>query len=959
MTQQPRSPCHTPAGHQKEGLVDSSFFSHCVHEFSKTKSSNSTAIDVHSKAVAETTLERKQAMHPVGDGSSSPSPFLGEDMEDVADEGEGVGILGGRYGIATMMSSSSSSGPAAEECLEEELQFDWDDGDFLSWEYEEDENESDVMPDSEPMAHLQRGFREIALSFHSAFKSRAHIAAWHEEAFLPQFHALLPPNSEDGLPPPHEWSLYEAMYKLDPCLTLSEQRRFLTNVMKVAAMPKESTGRARILQDWSKPRADDPQAMAESYARILGQESFLKTEFSEADWPNLWERYRNDQIARPSNFSIDPVQFFRDHAQACTKCASYTHAPWNHILVALSSSTWPCYSKIILFVLIKGAHPLWKDNVPRLLHKSRAGRQHWHATAKESVRATLQQYEELGAIRQWRAGTKKDPVPRCVNPVVAVVRPGDLDALRANLRRSDRARAAMPAHLSAPLLAGRYDNLNIDDLNTWLSEHTAERELFVNAQDPVKVRTCVNPKHGPNKHSIAIPFSYSPLERFLRGVRRGHWLWKIDLAKAFFHLKMAQWCRALIAHFYSFEGPDGTIFIPVKMLWGMSEAPAIMSMVVGESLHHILPRCSSRNAGSMIDDIYMSNETFEGAVRDKAIVMEALTKQGWTLNADKSKDPPTQRLEITGITIDTLAGTISLSEVKLAGIKRKVVNVYMYQPLLVRHVQSLIGSLTQACRVCHVAKARMSSLYQSLPRGPAHHDNDAVAELSADAHTDLQWWTTALTPNEEGDYPLKWSSLWDRHGARPLRIFTDASGDEMIIDAGFAIVLPDYQVFRGVWDVEATQGKSSTWRELVPVEAAVKACIAGGLTKVTLLITTDSQPVFYMINGLRVRSEECRALFYSILEEAHTHDIDILADWIPREFNSLADAFTKWSKFHEDWKSIPLLPSVSPLTPGSASSPSSSGTPGSSASASYGSLAHKYYRLINAQLETPAWAGGP
>jgi hypothetical protein len=78
------------------------------------------------------------------------------------------------------------------------------------------------------------------------------------------------------------------------------------------------------------------------------------------------------------------------------------------------------------------------------------------------------------------------------------------------------------------------------------------------------------------------------------------------------------------------------------------------------------------------------------------------------------------------------------------------------------------------------------------------------------------------------------------------------------------------------------------------------------LSRITLVVTTDSQAVFYMLNSLRVRAKECREIIFSILEQAQAHHIEIIANWVPRGYNTVADAFTKWSECLYRPDTIPL-----------------------------------------------------
>lgn len=91
-----------------------------------------------------------------------------------------------------------------------------------------------------------------------------------------------------------------------------------------------------------------------------------------------------------------------------------------------------------------------------------------------------------------------------------------------------------------------------------------------------------------------------------------------------------------------------------------------------EIIQYTRPKLSNNNVSFLIDDVFGADESFEKAIEDKRIMAQELIKAGLNLQKEKSAALTSQQEEVIGFFIDTVKCTVSLTEVKLEELLRRI-----------------------------------------------------------------------------------------------------------------------------------------------------------------------------------------------------------------------------------------------------------------------------------------------
>jgi len=147
---------------------------------------------------------------------------------------------------------------------------------------------------------------------------------------------------------------------------------------------------------------------------------------------------------------------------------------------------------------------------------------------------------------------------------------------------------------------------------------------------------------------------------------------------------------------------------------------------------------------------------------------------------------------------------------------------------------------------------------------------------------DLHWWASFLSD------PLSaqlWVPFWTAGPPLHCSTFSEASGD-----TGYSLIL-DGQVYQGLWS-DATRLASSGYKELIPILLAVSLLGESARGRV-VIISSDNLGNVFSINKGSSHSPASHDLLAKIFEIAAQKRIYLIADWVPRDFNTFADAVSK------------------------------------------------------------------
>jgi hypothetical protein len=199
-----------------------------------------------------------------------------------------------------------------------------------------------------------------------------------------------------------------------------------------------------------------------------------------------------------------------------------------------------------------------------------------------------------------------------------------------------------------------------------------------------------------------------------------------------------------------------------------------------------------------------------------------------------------------------------------------------------------------------IARLMTMSVYADLKRAVSQSSRIRLSETTVE---DLNFWLVGF--NKFNGF----NPIWQPTGFH-MTFFTDAAGINLQNFGGWAGWSRGADgrilVARGIWNEDLGQ-EHSTLQELLAIHNVVRSFNRKGeLRGKRILINTDNQAVFFIINKAGSRDQYTHAickefLWYCINENIFPH-----ATWIPRDSNQLADYYSKVNE-SGDWK---LSPSV-------------------------------------------------
>lgn len=493
---------------------------------------------------------------------------------------------------------------------------------------------------------------------------------------------------------------------------------------------------------------------------------------------------------------------------------------------------------------------------------------------------------EVTRMREW--GVLCPGQPLLVHPTMAVIRDGELaEALRL-LRGMGR---------RCPYSHKR----DIDHINRHIEEVLANPPLDHPQQvallKKVRLRLCLDTSKLLNPYLAHWPFSYCTVSDAI-ALLEGWWMAKIDLEKYFNQilLNISDWkymganlddLQACLATLKAYEAQGIDVKEAIDLVsayaqFGVASFPALANALMAATssiLRHLgIPNCF------LTDDVFICGPTQAAcqAALDKAVTV--MRQLGWRLQNDKIT-PPAQQMVFLGIMIYTIRCRLSLPEAKVAQYLQTVINALEDAAngcLRYKDLESLVGKLNWIAEVVIAGRARVRRISSCLWMDKSQRRTYSKAQLSAGAMEDLRWWKEYLSDTSAAD---RWVPFWTTQPPIHTSTFSDASGD-----IGYSLVL-DGTVYQGLWNEDVPP--SSGFKELIPLLLAVQQLGDSAHGRIVIL-TTDNVGNVFAINKGSCKSDQSYRLLARISEIAAEKQIYLVADWVPRDFNSFSDAVSRY-----------------------------------------------------------------
>ena len=389
-----------------------------------------------------------------------------------------------------------------------------------------------------------------------------------------------------------------------------------------------------------------------------------------------------------------------------------------------------------------------------------------------------------------------------------------------------------------------------------------------------KARVCFDASRGINEHLAPWKFRYSDLPYIVSHVKRGDWIAQLDLRSWYLQLCV----RKSFQKYLSLRCPlTGKLLRYRRLPFGLSTAPGFASLVSSEICKIIRAAGFKCFITSYIDDLTFIASSREEAQRALDYALRLLEQFGIGVAPEKIFQP-SQCATVLGVIIDTLNGKLRARPEHIQWTLRVVKAILKRKRLTKRKLQSLAGMLNWVSPMCPGSRPFIRSLWDLVS------STKKTIRASPAMLADLRWWRSALNRLSRRSCQMPFLH-WDER--RKVVMFSDASGD-----VGCGIWIGN-RFLRHRWSAEELTN-SVPYKELWPIMKILELHgqeLAGSI----LLTCTDSATNSFSINAGSSRAPGCLSLLKAISRLERVHQVDVIALWCPREFNTITDHLSKFS----------------------------------------------------------------
>ena len=505
-------------------------------------------------------------------------------------------------------------------------------------------------------------------------------------------------------------------------------------------------------------------------------------------------------------------------------------------------------------------------------------------------------------------------------------------------------------HTHAEAAGALFDSLHA---HGWLegplvyTPHTVSAIACIVKLEPYKVRLVVDStRAGLNDLMARLPCLMDDIDAVVPQLRRGDWLSKLDIADAFYCWPLApEDCdfmgvrhpRTGEAYRFRFCAMGTRQSPAVQQAWAL----AIKAMLNLEGLTYCDPLApegsptSFSALGAFLDDFLLRHAAHLTEWEALLQFLSALLRlEDYGIPVKWSKNAwPARAQEYTGLLIDTLAGTLSLTPTRrerLRATLRALLPLPARLParLLRGDVASTTGKLQFACFVVLEGQAHLLHLYTSRdclpgwaqpPSLRAAWQPDVECTLSCAGGEELAWWLLRLA--RPCTRRLFWETeqggcLWST--AHLPRLPPDDTLD--LFTGPFEVVTSDASgLGGGAWwrherlhhtfTAEERTGafNSSNMRELAMAPVGAHHWAEAWRDR-RVLWRFDNQAAVGAINKRASMAPHFNALVLDMLAATVPRGIEVLARYIPGELNTLADGISRLrgARDDQDWQFDPI-----------------------------------------------------
>ena len=317
------------------------------------------------------------------------------------------------------------------------------------------------------------------------------------------------------------------------------------------------------------------------------------------------------------------------------------------------------------------------------------------------------------------------------------------------LRRRVDSLARLPAPARSALLAEISELLRLGVIEETDPQDPRPRlfsRLFVLPKTDGTWRSIIDLR-GLNDWTIPVAVSYPTIRQVSRELRRGDWMIKIDLSKAFFQVPLADDSRPLTS-----IAAGGATYQFTCLPMGLRSSPGVFMAMVTPLYALLRSRFPGTRTYVYSDDHLVVSHCRSTLTAAASWLRAALLSLGWLINEAKTCWQPQQRCEFLGFLLDA-----QRMELRLPGKKRRDVLREIRRwtsgpaAATLRDLARLLGKLnatTEAIPRGRLNSGGLQALSGSLSRSALTWDDpvppSAWAAQGAELSEEISWWEATL-----------------------------------------------------------------------------------------------------------------------------------------------------------------------------------------------------------------------
>lgn len=317
--------------------------------------------------------------------------------------------------------------------------------------------------------------------------------------------------------------------------------------------------------------------------------------------------------------------------------------------------------------------------------------------------------------------------------------------------------------------------------------------------------------------------------------------------------------------------------------FGLSLAPWLYTKVLKPVLAYLRSRLIVNV--SYLDDLLTVGETYAECQRATQITISLLKFLGLSINDEKSRLIPCQRVKFLGFLIDSESMEISLPDKKKTRVLEKCQGVINMSSVPLQNLAELIGTLISSCPGVEYGQVYTRKLEMEKIDGLfiSNQNYNHKVTISDEGVADLNWWIKNISHSRKKI----------RQEAYFLTLTTDASL------TGWGATTARRST-RGHWNFNEAK-RHINELELLAIYNALLALV--DFTDKSVLIRSDSTTAISYINKYGgCRSYQCQELAKIIWQWCEKRRIIIFASYISTKDNIVADSLSRLDIDSYDFK---------------------------------------------------------